>query len=88
MRAWGELTRVAGRIDRHVEAEVRGPEPGYVATPIIFAALAQCLLAERATVPRGVLTPGAAFYDSETVFDRLSRAGISFKVTHDSSAHK
>jgi short subunit dehydrogenase-like uncharacterized protein len=56
-------------------------QPGYVATPIIFLELAQCLLEERGSLPAqgGVFTPGALFADSGLI-DRLRRAGIDFTV--------
>eukprot|EP01041_Mallomonas_annulata_P001657 gene1657-3206_t len=69
--------------DKEVVAKVSGPEPGYVATPAIFVALAYSLLDERntATMPvGGVLTPTAAFYDNVSVFDNLTKAGIKFEV--------
>lgn len=69
-----------GRVDKTLRAVVAGPEPGYVATPIIFVRLAECLLAEHASMPPGVHTPAAAFYDSPSVFDRLTSAGIVIKV--------
>lgn len=69
--------------DKEVCVVVSGKEPGYVATPSIFFALAQCVLDEREKMPRGgVLTPSAAFYDSTTVFDRLKRAGVLFEVVN------
>jgi hypothetical protein len=69
--------------DKEVCVVVSGPEPGYVATPSIFFALAQCVLDEREKMPRGgVLTPSAAFYDSATVFARLKRAGLLFDVVN------
>ncbi len=68
-------------MDKHVHVVVSGPEPGYVATPIIFVTLALCLLDERESMPRGgVLTPASAYYNSSTVIDRLRAAGIAFDV--------
>ena len=61
-----------------------GPEPGYVATSVMFVTLARCLLEEEAGMPRGVLTPGVAFYDSTTIIDRLSAAGVKFTVVESS----
>jgi hypothetical protein len=64
-----------------VKVVVEGPEPGYVATPILLAALAQCALEERADMPPGgVLTPASAFHNSDTIFTRLSDAGIKISV--------
>ena len=72
--------------NKFIHVIVKGPEPGYVATPAIFFALALCVLEEREILPLGgVLTPSAAFYDSPTVFNRLIRAGLEFEVVSDSS---
>ena len=69
--------------DKEVCVIVSGPEPGYVATPSIFFALAQCVLDEREKMPKGgVLTPAAAFYDSATVFTRLGKAGLLFEAVN------
>ena len=74
------------RPDKAVHVIVSGPEPGYVATPAIFFALALCVLEERETMPKGgVLTPSAAFYDSPTVFNRLQNAGLLFQVQSTSN---
>lgn len=64
---------------------VTGPEPGYVATPIIFVELARCLLEQRASLPPplqgGVFTPGAVFYSEPTrLIERLRAAGVDFAV--------
>lgn len=65
---------------------VSGPEPGYVATPIIFVELARSFLEQRATLPPliqqgGVYTPGAVFYSEPTkLIERLRAAGIDFAV--------
>lgn len=68
---------------------IDGPEPGYVATPIIFFELAFTLLDEydkintngiRCIPEGGVYTPGAAFYDSESIYKNLNNAGIKFSI--------
>ena len=64
-----------------MKACVSGPEPGYVATPIIFIVLAKTLLSEYASgsMPKGgVLTPAAAFRNSPTIIGSLNEAGITF----------
>ena len=72
-----------------MRVRVSGPEPGYVATPKIFVALARCLLDEYGlegddsthSLPRGgVLTPQAVFAYSLTIFDRLAEAELVFEV--------
>lgn len=66
--------------DMKVHVVVRGAEPGYVATPAIFVTLALCLLEERHSMGSGVMTPSAAYFDSLTVFKRLTEAGLDFQV--------
>lgn len=59
---------------------VRGPEPGYVATPIIVSQCALTLLDERAKIKqRGVLTTATAFRDTSLI-ERLDGAGIKFEL--------
>ena len=72
-------------LNKQVHVVVKGQEPGYVATPGIFFALAMCVLEERNILPSGgVLTPSSAFYNSPTVFTRLSRIGLEFQVLSSS----
>ena len=67
--------------NKEVHIEVAGPEPGYVATPIIFITLALCFLEEREFLPiGGVFTPASAFYHSPSIIDRLDKAGITFSI--------
>jgi len=40
---------------------ISGPEPGYIATPIIFLEVASVLLRKRSEFKNGVLTPTVAF---------------------------
>jgi short subunit dehydrogenase-like uncharacterized protein len=66
-----------------MKASVSGPEPGYVATPIIFIVVAKTLISEygssKANMPRGgVYTPAAAFRTSPTIIQNLVDAGITF----------
>ncbi|KAI8872286.1 hypothetical protein GQ42DRAFT_161431 [Ramicandelaber brevisporus] len=62
--------------DRRLVAKVSGPEPGYVATPICVVQCALIVLSK--DVPRGVLTPAAAFADTDLV-SRLTSRGIKFE---------
>ncbi|CAM9883178.1 unnamed protein product [Scytosiphon promiscuus] len=70
-----------GEPDLTIVTRVKGPEPGYVATPIIFLAVARCLLEERTTLPvsGGVHTPGSVLLNS-TLIDRLGKSGVTFEV--------
>ena len=72
-----------------MRARVSGPEPGYVATPMIFIALARCFLSEydfdsnncKEVLPSGgVLTPQAVFTKSPTIFDFLKESEIMFEI--------
>lgn len=70
------------KCDKFVVAHVSGPEPGYVATPIIFVTLALAVLKERDSMPAGgVLTPAAAFYDVLNIFEMLNQAGVKFSAS-------
>jgi hypothetical protein len=72
--------------DKYVKTIVTGPEPGYVATPIIFVTLAISLLEDRSSLPSGgVLTPASAFCNSPSIFDRLKEEGIEFRVVYEGS---
>lgn len=74
-----------------MRVKVSGPEPGYVATPMIFIALARCVLKEydfsgrgaggqASLLPRGgVLTPQAVFAASPSIFELLNTNISKFK---------
>lgn len=69
-----------------VKVKIHGPEPGYVATPIIFVILANILLQEypndntaSSFVKGGVYTPGVVFrHFSDKVIDNLDKEGVTF----------
>jgi short subunit dehydrogenase-like uncharacterized protein len=66
--------------DIRIQAEFRGPEPGYVATPILVLESAMVILEEFDRISSfGVLTPGAAFQNTSMV-DRLRKHGVSFEI--------
>jgi short subunit dehydrogenase-like uncharacterized protein len=76
--------------DLSIVCRVSGPEPGYIATPLMFLAVTQTVLQERdslACAAGGVFSPGAALWGSG-ILDRLRSAGIAFDVisTSDSSS--
>nr|XP_033795439.1 saccharopine dehydrogenase-like oxidoreductase isoform X2 [Geotrypetes seraphini] len=61
--------------------QVKGPEAGYVATPIAMVQAAVTLLKERSSLPLkgGVYTAGAAFSKTKLI-ERLNQHGIQFTV--------
>lgn len=65
--------------------QVKGPEPGYVATPIAMVQAAMTLLTDASDLPKGggVFTPGAAFSRTKLI-DRLNQHGIEFSVISSS----
>lgn len=68
--------------DRRVTVKVSGPEPGYVATPIIMVQSALTLLKDHDKLPSsggGVFTSGAVFQRTRLI-ERLIERGISFKI--------
>ncbi|XP_042322493.1 saccharopine dehydrogenase-like oxidoreductase [Sceloporus undulatus] len=70
-----------GKPDVKICTRVKGPEPGYVATPRAMVQAGVTLLKDKSSLPKkgGVYTPGAVF--SKTKFiDRLNKHGIEFSV--------
>jgi len=67
--------------DVTLEAVFKGPEPGYVTTPICVVQCALVILEElnSLTNKAGVLTPGAAFGGS-LLINRLRDAGVVYEV--------
>ncbi|XP_063078581.1 saccharopine dehydrogenase b [Engraulis encrasicolus] len=64
-----------------ITTEIRGPEPGYVATPILMVQAAMTLLNEPHALPDrgGVFTPGSAFARTSLI-QRLQQRGLQFTV--------
>ncbi|XP_054568953.1 saccharopine dehydrogenase-like oxidoreductase isoform X2 [Eptesicus fuscus] len=65
--------------------QVKGPEAGYIATPIAMVQAAMTLLNDVSNLPSvgGVFTPGAAFSRTKLI-DRLNKRGIEFSVISSS----
>uniref|UniRef100_A0A8D0RJS4 Saccharopine dehydrogenase-like oxidoreductase n=1 Tax=Sus scrofa TaxID=9823 RepID=A0A8D0RJS4_PIG len=65
--------------------QVKGPEAGYVATPIAMVQAALTLLNDASDLPKagGVFTPGAAFCRTKLI-ERLNQRGIEFSVISSS----
>ncbi|XP_038616979.1 saccharopine dehydrogenase-like oxidoreductase [Tachyglossus aculeatus] len=70
-----------GKPNVKICTQVKGPEPGYVATPIAMVQAAVTLLKDTPSLPKegGVFTPGAAFSKTK-LLDRLNKHGIEFSV--------
>lgn len=69
--------------DREVRVKVSGPDPGYIATPILLVQAAITLLDERDAIAArlgdgGVYTPGTLLYKSSYV-QRIQKAGIQIE---------
>lgn len=60
-------SRKSNRPDVTTVVKVRGPEPGYVATPILFVMVARVVLAEEDRIEPGVSVPGAALRDTSLI---------------------
>ena len=71
----------SGKPNVKICTQVKGPEPGYVATPIAMVQAAVALLEDSAHLPKegGVYSPGAAFSKTKLI-DRLSKRGVEFSV--------
>ena len=66
--------------NKSIAARVSGPEPGYVATPIIVVQAAYYLLEEREKIDlRGVFTPGVVFRNPKFL-SLLGQSGITFQL--------
>lgn len=65
--------------DTKLIVKVKGPEPGYIATPICLVQSALVLLQEKDKLPPtgGVYPPGGAFYKTALV-ERLAKSGLDF----------
>ncbi|PWN28797.1 hypothetical protein BDZ90DRAFT_131221 [Jaminaea rosea] len=60
--------------DTRAVVRVRGPEIGYVSTPLLFVTVARTMLKQREKIVAGVLTPAAALGQTSLV-DELNRGG-------------
>lgn len=84
---YSNYTGESGPFDKRVRCSIAGPEPGYVATPLLFLAVARFMLEDRAelAVRGGVFTPGGALGASgaravEKLVARCDAAGVRFVV--------
>ncbi|XP_073783520.1 saccharopine dehydrogenase a, tandem duplicate 2 isoform X1 [Danio rerio] len=70
-----------GKPNGKIRTEVKGPEIGYVTTPITMVQAAITMLNEPDSLPQtgGVYTPGATFAKT-TLIKRLNKHGIEFSV--------
>ncbi|NXS01285.1 SCPDL oxidoreductase, partial [Oxylabes madagascariensis] len=70
-----------GKPNVKICTEVKGPEPGYIATPIAMVQAGLSLLEDTASLPKrgGVYSPGAAFSKTKLI-DRLNKRGVEFSV--------
>lgn len=80
----GTLSSPGETPDKQVHCRVKGPEPGYIATPILLVHTALTLLEERKTCTQaagdgGVFTVGSLFGQT-SLTDRLHNAGVTFEL--------
>ncbi|KAI9255305.1 Saccharopine dehydrogenase [Sporodiniella umbellata] len=68
--------------NRSLKVVVKGPEPGYIATPRLVLQSALVLLDSRHPIARGVLTPSTAFWQTDLI-QRLGHVGISFDSSNE-----
>ncbi|EQC42840.1 saccharopine dehydrogenase [Saprolegnia diclina VS20] len=81
-RGYQDVAKAGGALDWQVKVRLDGPEPGYVATPICLVEAALVVVQDEVsakTLPRGVLTPGAAFKHSDFIA-KLQQRGLQFSV--------
>mmetsp|Transcript_727 Transcript_727/g.1026 ORF Transcript_727/g.1026 Transcript_727/m.1026 type:complete len:478 (-) Transcript_727:1651-3084(-) len=79
-----------GSSNQVARVKISGPEPGYVATPILIVALACTILDAgkgenhvKLSFEGGVTLPGALFGDCDKVYDNMRKEGVSFDVVDD-----
>uniref|UniRef100_H2ZGE7 Saccharopine dehydrogenase-like oxidoreductase n=1 Tax=Ciona savignyi TaxID=51511 RepID=H2ZGE7_CIOSA len=66
---------------KQITVKVSGPEPGYVATPLVIVQAALCIIQEKQNLPtRGGVFPPAAAFAKTTLISRLQERGVTFKV--------
>ena len=59
--------------------KIRGPEPGYISTPILFVAVARVILQEEDKVRKGVSVPAAALRDTSLIKVLNEDGRVTFK---------
>lgn len=76
-----DISPVKNKPNIRICTQVKGPEAGYVTTPIAMVQAAMTLLNDVSDLPKagGVFTPGAAFSRTKLI-DRLNERGIEFSV--------
>ncbi|XP_071480955.1 saccharopine dehydrogenase-like oxidoreductase [Diadema antillarum] len=76
-----EEAEKGGKHNTKITTQVKGPEPGYVATPIVMIHAALVILDEQEKLPKGggVFTPGAAFAKT-SLLERLNKHNVEFSV--------
>ncbi|CAO3636739.1 unnamed protein product [Cunninghamella echinulata] len=76
----GNIDPLKTPLNAELTTVVYGPEPGYVATPRIVVQCALTILkdSEKNKIPYGVLTPSAAFWNTELI-QRLNSVGVQFE---------
>lgn len=72
--------------NKKMTIRVAGPEPGYIATPILLVQSALVIIKEKELLPvdGGVYAPAAAFCNTSLI-KRLQERGISFSVVEESN---
>ncbi|KAF0686700.1 Aste57867_21542 [Aphanomyces stellatus] len=75
-QGYQDKTKLQDSPDWHVHVRLDGPEPGYVATPILMVESALCVWRGEVKA-RGVVSPGVAFRGT-TIIDSLNTQGIAF----------
>ena len=83
------VTAFGPKSDLRARVKVSGPEPGYVATPILIVSLALTILEAGKTdgndlnFESGVTLPGALFGDSDKVYEHMRNEGVNFDVVDE-----
>ncbi|PWA73156.1 saccharopine dehydrogenase-like oxidoreductase [Artemisia annua] len=82
---FSDASRVSGEPDMEVVTRIKGPEIGYVTTPIILIQCALILLKQRGDLPNGGVFPPGIVFGPTDLQSRLQKNGISFEVISKSA---
>lgn len=83
-RSHGDPERYSGQVPlKRIVTQISGPDPGYTSTSRFLVHAGITLLKDRSKLPGfGVLTPGAAFIDTDLI-SRLEKRDIRFELKEE-----
>nr|GEX44606.1 probable mitochondrial saccharopine dehydrogenase-like oxidoreductase At5g39410 [Tanacetum cinerariifolium] len=82
---FSDASRVSADPDMEIVTRIKGPEIGYVTTPIILIQCALILLKQRGDLPNGGVFPPGIVFGPTDLQSRLQKNGVSFEVISKSA---